>query len=148
MDPTAVTIGRVRRACERLELAVAQEDDSGVCVLLFPHVFHLLAEQAGPFVGFGIFHRYVDVQHADLAAELVRRHNKEFYSPKLFTVVSDEGKILFQLSHTFGWSPHAADRQMIDEIDAFLGSAVETFLALEDDLPDPWALSYSPGAPE
>lgn len=148
MCPSAVTIDRIRRACRQLELTVCVGDRGDLCVLLFPHVFHVVAEESKPFVGFGIFHRYVDVKHSEMASQLVRQHNRDFYSPKLFTVVSDEGKILFQLSHTFGWDPHAADEQISAEIDAFLGSAVETFAGLGDAFPDEWSLSSPAGETE
>lgn len=145
MIPAEVNMGRIHRACTDLELTVLKGDAGDLCVLLFPHAFHFIAEDSKPFVGFSVFHRYLDVKHSDLVSRYVQKHNHDYYCPKLYTVVNDDGKILFQVSYSFGWDPGATDEQISAEIDVFFSSVLETFAAIENAFPDYWALSDSEG---
>lgn len=117
---------------------VLEDEEGDLGLFLFPHFFYLISEPEKPILGTSIFHRGVDVQHARACANFVENFNRNYYLPKLFTVVSDQGKITFRVSHCFSWGANATDQQLDAELDTFVRSALECFAALEQYLADPW----------
>lgn len=141
--PQAVTMSRIRSSLRALEISSMMDDDGDVCIQIFPNVFYVVSQEDRPFIGISVFHRSIDVRFAEQASEFVRIHNRDLYSPKLFTVMTDEGKIRFRVAHYFGWDAGATDSQIRVELDVFFRSTSEAFERLEQAFADPWLQSIT-----
>lgn len=117
------------------------DDDGDIGVSIFPYLFYFVTEDSKPFLGISAFHRTLDVRNALEAAKFVVQHNSEYYAPKLYTVVSDNGKIRFRISHSFNWEIGASDKQIQSEIETFITAAMDTMHRLDQVFPDSWSLS-------
>lgn len=115
------------------------DSDGDAVVSLFPYLFYVVTSGGLPIVGVGAAPRSIDVQHAERVAKMVAAHNADFYAPKMYSMVSDEGKIRLRLSHCFNWDVGASDEQLSSELDAFLRGSMDAFARLEETFPDPWA---------
>lgn len=138
-------MARIHLALKSLGIVSMVDDDGDIGVAIFPHLLYFMTEPSKPYLGVAAFHRSIDVQHAQLAASFVVRHNSEFYAPKLYTVVSDDGKIRFRLSYCFNWEMGASDEQLEAELDTFLRAAMDALGRIDSSFPDQWALAANEG---
>lgn len=135
-----VTRDRILSILEDLGISPMLDGEGDLAISLFPYLFYIVTQNQHPILGIGAAPRSVDMQYTELASEFVASHNADFYAPKMYSMVSDEGKIRFRLSHCFNWDAGATDEQISSEIDAFLRGSMDAFGRMEAAFPDPWAL--------
>jgi len=140
----SVTRDRVQNALKELGLVYMTDSDGDTVVSIFPYLLYVVTEGSNPVIGVAAAPRAVDVQFTDEVARAVATHNANFYAPKMFSMVSDEGKIRFRLSHCFNWDAGATDEQISSELDAFLHACMDAFSKLDEAFPDPWATGEAP----
>lgn len=137
-QPAPVTEERILAALERMNISTLSDGEDGIAISFFPHLFFIPVGQGLPLVGVCSFHRVFDVQFSSQIAPVVAAMNSEFYAPKLYSVVSDDGKIQLRLTHCFNWDMGATDAQIGAELDAFFGGALQLLSQIEAAFPDPW----------
>lgn len=135
---TPVTADRILQSLNQMGVSAMVDTANGIAVSFFPHVFFIPLGNSLPIVGVCSFHRFFDVQFSSQIAPVVAALNSEFYAPKLYSIVSDEGKIQLRVTHCFNWDVGASDAQIAAELDAFFGSSLQLLNQLEDAFPDPW----------
>lgn len=135
---TPVTAQRIRKTLHQLGLVSFTDDQGDLGIALANNVVYFLTRPDHPPMACSSWHRELDIRFATEAALEVRNHNANFYIPKLYTVVSDDGKIRFHISHCFNWESGATDAQIEHEIDVLLYSSTALFDQLDSDFPDPW----------
>lgn len=138
ISPRPVTKTRVRNAIRALGLIGFVDDEGDVGVHLAPYTFFFVLPTDAPPLCTSSWNRHLNIQFAEQAANFVTRYNSQHYSPKIYSLVTDEGQIRFRLSYVFSWLKGATDEQIRQEVDAVLRTGLAAMRSLETEFPDQW----------
>lgn len=136
LQPEPVTLERVRERLVSKRAHVFVDDDGDLGVFLYPHFYFIVQEGSKPFLATATYHREFELGLLEECTELAQEHNRAFFLPKLTTEISDEGMILFRVSHCFNWLSHATDEQLDEEMNIFASAAVSCFRNIAERFPD------------
>lgn len=137
--PTPLTQQRVAAAMRTAGLIPFLGDADQVAAILNSRVVRVVLPEGHPVQGVAEWPRALDIRHATLASDVVRRFNATTYTPKVTTAVTDEGSIRFRLQHTFAWASGATDQQVNGEVVQFIMATLAAMNRLDEEFPDHWA---------
>ncbi len=136
---TKITVPRLVECLSDIGITGYIGPKGEVGAYLSPNFFVFSGGEGRPHVSLCEMPRSFNIQHVTELLDFVTTHNRDKYSPKLFTLIDDDGEVQVRASHVFGWTDLANSTQIREELMMVLRSTGETFDLINSAFPDKWA---------